>query len=45
MYSKGHGGNIYDEAINYDFSVNTNPLGMRKKPAMNSENPFHLKKT
>ena len=28
MYSKGHGGNIYDEAINYDFSVNTNPLGM-----------------
>ena len=28
MYSKGHGGNIYNEAVKYDFSVNTNPLGM-----------------
>lgn len=28
MYSKGHGGNIYNEAVRYDFSVNTNPLGM-----------------
>ena len=28
MYSKGHGGNIYQNRIDYDFSINTNPFGM-----------------
>ena len=28
MFAKGHGGNIYNNQIDYDFSINTNPMGM-----------------
>ena len=36
MYSKGHGGNIYDEAINYDFSVRKPEEDVPRMESVNS---------